>query len=84
MTFLFKVKDIFMLTERGLTLVATMEDNKPKFNDSLKIIRPDKSTIETQVRGISFGDPITITAILVGKELTKEDIPIGSEVWLNK
>jgi hypothetical protein len=84
MTLLFNVENIFMVTGRGLTLVATLEDYKPKFSDLLIIVRPDRSIIETKIRGVGFGNPSTITSILVDEGLTKEDIPIGSEVWLEE
>lgn len=42
--------------------------------------RPDGSTIITAIKGISFN---LNRDILVDSNLTKEDVPIGSEVWLN-
>lgn len=40
---------------------------------------PDNSVIETVIKGITFNSS---RDILVGSELIKEDVPIGSEIWL--
>ena len=68
-----------MVTGRGLILVPGLGDKKATIGDKIKIIRPDNSTIETVIKGITFN---LSRDILVGSELTKEDVPIGSEVWL--
>ena len=79
--FLFKVQDKFLITGRGLILVPGLGDKKATVGDPIKIIKPDQTVIETTIRGIGFNE---FRDILVGKELTKDDVPIGSEVWLNK
>lgn len=79
--FLFKVQDRFFMTGLGLILVPGLGDKKATIGDSIKIVKPDQTIIETTIRGISFNE---FRDILVGKDLTKDDVPIGSEVWLNK
>lgn len=79
--FLFKVDDRFMVTGRGLILVPGLGDKKAKVGDPIKIVRPDQTVIESTIRGIGWNE---FRDILVGSDLTKDDIPIGSEVWLNK
>ncbi len=79
--FLFKVQDKFLITGRGLILVPGLGNKKATVGDPIKIIKPDQTVIETTIRGIGFNE---FRDILVGKELTKDDVPIGSEVWLNK
>ena len=79
--FLFKVQDKFLITGRGLILIPGLGDKKATVGDPIKIIKPDQTVIETTIRGIGFNE---FRDILVGKELTKDDVPIGSEVWLNK
>lgn len=54
---------------------------KAKSGSRIRIIRPDNSIIETIIRGISFGEA---KDVLVGSDLTKEDISIYSEVWLSE
>jgi hypothetical protein len=41
-------------------------------------VRPDKAVLDAVITGIVFetGD------ISVGKDLTQQDVPIGTEVWL--
>ena len=79
--FLFKVQDKFLITGRGLILVPGLGDKKATVGDPIKIVTPDQTVIETTIRGIGFNE---FRDILVGKDLTKDDVPIGSEVWLNK
>ena len=76
--FLFKVEDRFMVTRIGLVLVPGCGDKKVSINDKIKIVRPDNSFIETTVMGTSTNHDIS-----VGNSLTKDDVPVGSEVWLN-
>lgn len=77
--FLFKVEERFMITGRGLVLVPGLGDRKAKVGDPIKIVKPDQTTIKTTIKGIGFNQ---FREILVGKDLAKEDVPIGSEVWL--
>jgi hypothetical protein len=79
--FLFKVGERFIVTGRGLVLVPGLGDKKATVGDSIKIIRPDQTMIEATIKGIGFNQ---FRDIFVGTDLTKEDVPIGSEVWLNK
>jgi translation elongation factor EF-Tu-like GTPase len=77
---LFTVEERFMITGRGLVLVPGLGNKMAKIGDKIKIVRPDQSTIEKIIQGISFNE---FRDILVDPGLTKEDVPIGSEVWLN-
>jgi len=79
--FLFKVQDRFLITGRGLILVPGLGGKKATVGDPIKIVKPDQTIIETTIRGIGFNE---FRDILVGNDLTKNDVPIGSEVWLNK
>jgi hypothetical protein len=79
--FLFKVQNRFLITGRGLILVPGLGDKKVTVGDTIKIIKPDQTIIKTTIRGIGFNE---FRDILVGKDLIKDDVPIGSEVWLNE
>jgi hypothetical protein len=79
--FLFKVEDKFMITGRGLVLIPGIGDKKAGTGDKIKIIRPDSSVISAKIKGIAFNQNRDIS---VGTELSKEDVPIGSEVWLDE
>ena len=78
--FLFKVEERVVLTGIGLVLLPGPGDKKTRVNDKIKIVRPDNSIIDTTIKGRFF----STSHISVGSELTKDDVPIGSEVWLNK
>ncbi len=77
--FLFSVTEQFMITGRGLVLLPGVEYKKVKVGDPIKIIRPDKTSIETTIKGMSFTE---VRHINIGNDLTAADVPVGSEVWL--
>ena len=76
---LFKVDDIFLITGRGLVLMLGIGNNNARVGDKIRIIKPDNSILEATIKGIGFS---ATREILVGSDLSKDDIPIGSEVWL--
>lgn len=79
--FLFKVKDRFLITRRGLVLLPGLGDKIASVNDYIKILKPDGAIIETKILGISFNES---RDILIGNYIKKEDVPIESDVWLNE
>jgi hypothetical protein len=79
---LFKVSDKFMVTGLGPVLTPGLGDKKAAIGDKIKIIRPDGSVIYTIIRGISLFS--IQRGISVGADLTKDDVPIDSEIWLSK
>lgn len=78
--FLFKVQDRFLLTDLGLVLTPESDYGKVKVGDIIRIVKPDKTLVSTTIKGIVFNEKLDI---LIGSEFTKEDVPIGSEIWLN-
>lgn len=54
-----------------------------KIGDPIILKRPDGTEIETVVRGIEMGGRISSPSIpiLLGNEITKEMIPVGTELW---
>lgn len=89
--FLFTVKEIFSITGRGLVLMPGISDDSDyniiKTGKQIRLVRPDKSEIFTIITGIEWisikGRYQESRPILIGKEITnKEDVPIGTEVWL--
>jgi hypothetical protein len=77
--YLFTVEATFVITGRGLILYPGFGKNFAKVGSKIQLIRPDQSIIETQIRGITFSDKHDI---LVGENVKKEDVPLGTEVWL--
>ena len=52
-----------------------------KSGSKIRLLRPDRSAIETTISGIGWeGDH----PILIGQEIKKEDVPVGTEVLLNE
>jgi len=83
--FVFTVEDVFCITGRGCVVVAGMPDHKLflKPGDGILLKRPDGSEVETTIRGVDAGirrENGTAIAILLA-DVTKADIPIGTEVW---
>lgn len=81
--FLFKVEDTFQITGRGLILVPGLGINAEKVmvDMHIKLKKPDNTEILTKISGIEFS---VKAPILLPKEIKKEDVPIGTEVWLEK
>jgi hypothetical protein len=78
--FLFKVEDRFVISDKGLVLTPGL-GNKVKFVESgskIRLIRPDKSEVMTSIKGISFEGNHDI---LIPLTITKDEVPIGTEVW---
>ena len=75
---LFTVEDRFLITGLGIVLAPGLGKTMAKVNDKIRLIKPDKTTIDTTIQGIIF----ETKGILIGAHLTKADIPIGTEVWL--
>ena len=79
--FLFKVENTYLITGIGLVLTPGFGDNKVYVGNNIKLIRPDQSIVETKIRSIAFEPEHSIS---VGTEIKKDDVPIGTEVWLNE
>ena len=79
MEYLFTVENTFMITGRGLIITAGPRNKTILTGNRIKLILPDNSEIETKIRGIDFWENFSI---LIGEELQKKDVPIGTEVWL--
>jgi hypothetical protein len=80
---LFTVQEIFTLTGMGLILTPgpSIENNSIKIGSKIKLIRPDKSEINTIITGWAWNDR---RDIFIESKYSKEDVPIGTEVWLNE
>jgi hypothetical protein len=75
---LFKVEETFLLTRIGLVLTPGPANNTAKISAKIRLIRPDKTIIDTKISGINF----QTNNIVIKDNLKKEDVPIGTEVWL--
>jgi hypothetical protein len=78
--FLFAVSERFYITDLGLILLPGFENNYVPVGTPITIIRPDKTKIETKITSVTF----ETNHITIEKSFSKDDVPIGSEVWANK
>ena len=53
-----------------------------RIGDSIVLRKPDGTSSNAQIGGLEMLDPNpSYEVVIMIKELTKEDIPIGTEVW---
>jgi hypothetical protein len=81
------VEDIFQITGRGLVVVPGVpgEGNwRVKIGDAVVLKRPDGTEIATIIRGIEMvRAKREMFPLLLGLELNKTDVPIGTEIWID-
>jgi hypothetical protein len=80
---LFTVTEAFMITGRGVVLTPGLGENVRyvRTGSRIKLVRPDKSELRTTIQGITFNDQHDI---LLAPDVTKADVPTGTEVWLDE
>jgi len=92
MTYLFTVKDTFQIEGKGLILAhglpgsSTIQVTK---GDALLLRKPDLTTLDTNIKEIAMIRYLPdvkpedkATPIMINKGITKDEIPIGTEVFL--
>jgi hypothetical protein len=86
-TFISKVEDVFEISGRGCVVVPgvpfAFSDAVLKIGDRITLKRPNGSEIETILRGFEMGSRHSsrCVPILLGKELNKRMVPVGTELW---
>jgi translation elongation factor EF-Tu-like GTPase len=88
---LFTVEDVFNLTGRGIVVAGELEQNSPifKVGNIVLLIHPDGKELVTEIIGIEMVNPIDYENFnrkkigVLLKVVSKEDVPIGTEVFLN-
>ena len=85
---LFVVEDTFDIPERGLVAapgIIPEGDECFRIGDGLRIDRPDGSSIYTSIASLELVTPNPSRAVVImfPKDISKSDIPAGSEVWSN-
>ncbi|MGV9012325.1 MAG: FRG domain-containing protein [Flavobacteriales bacterium] len=80
---LFTVAKSFLISGRGVLLAPDLGENWRfvKTGSAIKLVRPDKTELLTIIRGMTL---IGRRDILLGAEITKADVPVGTEVWLSE
>lgn len=82
------VEDVFQISDRGSVVVVPgiprEGDWHVKTGDPLTLKLPDGTESSTVLRGIEMASPPhpRFIPILLGLGLTKSDVPIGTEIWV--
>lgn len=88
---LFLVEDAFQITGRGCVLVpgpsAEQGSQRIRIGDRLRLRKPDGDCFDTAIEGVEMigrrPAPHVITLpILLPSDVTKGDVPVGTQVWL--
>jgi hypothetical protein len=89
MKFLLKVEDVFDISGRGWVIAPAIPDDlkvKVGIKDQIRLRTPDERILETHIASFSFGRPVgggrCLMNIELPRDLAKQDVPIGTEVWL--
>jgi hypothetical protein len=84
---LFTVKDRFAVRGRGLVILpGIVPEGKERFciGDCVELRHPNKTTRRTHIAGLELMCPMPpdgAHAVLLSSDLTKDDVPVGTEVW---
>lgn len=80
---MFNVADTFTIRGRGVVLqpgLNPINDERFRMGDPLLLKRPDGTELGTWISGIElFSGTPEVPVLLSG--LSKEDVPLGTEVW---
>ena len=81
------IEDVFRITGRGLVVVPGIPwtgEWRIKIGTPLELRCPDGSKFSTAIRGIEMvRGQRQMCPLLLGAELTKDDVPIGTEIWID-
>jgi translation elongation factor EF-Tu-like GTPase len=82
---LFTVEDTFMVRGRGLVLVpgiVPQGDERFRVGDAIQKKLPDETSRFCNIDGLErITGTSRVDVVVLLRELTKEDVPIGTEVW---
>jgi len=83
---LFTVEDRFYIDGRGLIPVPGIvpeHGERYRVGDPIELRRPDGSVLRTRIGGIEMINPTPQRSdtIILLRECTKDDVPVGTEVW---
>jgi hypothetical protein len=84
---LFKVEHCFAIRNRGVVMlpgIVPQGNERVRVGDSLQLRRPDGTAVRTSIAGLEFTNPMPANhalAVVLPTQLTKDDVPVGTEVW---
>jgi translation elongation factor EF-Tu-like GTPase len=89
---LFVIEDVFQITGRGIVVTGEIEsDSFPhKIGSKVVLVKPSGEKLLSKVIGIDYFTPIdgrrvnrNKVGVLLDNIILKEDVPIGTEVFLD-
>ena len=86
-TFASKIDDVFQITGRGCVVVPGIPKSfglTIRIGDSVVLKRPDGTELETTIRGLEMFSrvPLDFTPVLLGNEISKDMVSLGTELWI--
>ena len=86
--FLSLIEDVFQINQRGCVVIPGIPRsiNLPiKIGAAIRLIRPDGSEADSTICGIELGGHLDAPSIpiLLGTGISKDQIPIGTQLWLD-
>ena len=87
MRLLFKVEDVFDITGRGCVLAPFVPDGLAftiRAEDRIQLRTPSGRLFDTHIASIELlkmRDGPCRMAIMLPRDLTKNDVPVGTEIW---
>jgi hypothetical protein len=84
---LFIIEDRFTVRGRGVVVlpgIVPQGDERFRVGDTVELRKPDRTNIVTRIGGLEFMSPMPANhaiSVLLPNELTKDDVPVGTEVW---
>ena len=89
MKLLLKVEDVFDICGRGCVMVPAIPeglDFRVRAKDQIELRTPDQRVFQTHIASIELakpkdGSPCRMV-IMLPRDFVKQDIPIGTEVWI--
>ena len=88
MRLILTVEDVFDIAGRGLVITPKIPDDlgfAVRPNDPIQLRTPDGRILDTYIACFSSGRPSggrRFYDIVLPRDLQKQDVPIGTEVWL--
>jgi translation elongation factor EF-Tu-like GTPase len=84
-----KVESSFEITGRGCVIVPVwLTDDKIRIKDSIQLRSAEGKVRETHITGIEvlcgLNASDSRTGILVTRDVKKQDVPEGTEIWLRE
>lgn len=75
-----KVEEVFKVNKLGIVITPGPQNFVVNNGANIKLLRPDGSVIHTKIKGQDRHSK----SILIGPGFIKDDVPPGTEVWLDE